>query len=175
MPWGVSVAVLAVLLVAALLGMRRGWRSRAVRTAQVVPALPARPDDLGAQRCGPLAAVYVSSTLSGQPWERIAAQGLGARSEASVRVHDAGVLIERTGTRDLLVPAPDLRAVVTAAGMAGKVVGGEGLVVLTWQAPGGLVDTGLRLRHGADRPTLLAAAGSLLETAHPTTGTETPR
>ena len=51
-----------------------------------------------------------------------------------------------------------------APGMAGKVVGGEGLVVLTWQAdpadPRGL-DTGLRPKHSADRERLIAALETL--------------
>ena len=69
-------------------------------------------------------------------------------------VFDTGVRIDRQGAPDLFVPADALRSAAAAPAMAGKVVGGEGLVVLTWQADPaddrGL-DTGLRPKHAADR------------------------
>ncbi len=167
MGWWGSVLVLLVLLGLALHGMRHGWRARARRTAGWVAAVPVRPGDLGARRAAPVEATYVSSTRAGEPLERVVAHDLGVRSAALVHVHDTGVLVKRTGAEDLFVPAADLRAVGTAPGMAGKVVGGRGLVVLTWQADGARIDTGLRLRRRADQPTLLAAAASLLAPAHP--------
>ena len=67
---------------------------------------------------------------------------------------------------DVFVPTGALRGAATAPGMAGKFVGGDGLVVLTWQAdpddPRGL-DTGLRPRHAADRPLLVGAVTALID------------
>ncbi len=67
----------------------------------------------------------------------------------------------------------------TSGGMAGKVVGKEGLVVLTWsvrQPPSaderGL-DTGLRLRHPHEADVLLRAATDLI-TATPADAGMTP-
>lgn len=167
MTWGIAtVAAVAVVL---LLAMARGWRTRATRTAALVPPPVPVPDGaaLGEPRVPVVAAVYVSTTFAGQPLERVVAHGLGTRSAAEVSVHDAGVLLRRGGAADLFVPVQDLVDVHTAAGMAGKVVGGDGLVVLTWQAHDDAgrtvrLDTGLRTRHRADRTTLTAALAALI-------------
>lgn len=164
----VAVVVLVLLAALALWRMRVGWVHRRRRTQDLVPALPVAPAELGARRLGPLDAVYVSTTRAGDWLDRVPAQGLGVRSPARVEVHDAGVSIARTGAPDLFVPRGALRGIGTAPGIAGKVVGGEGLAVLTWQAdaadPRGL-DTGLRLRHTADRSRLVQAVSTLIMTA----------
>lgn len=169
MPPAVSVAILLAACVLALVAMRAGWRHRARRGAAVVPELPASPaaDDaaLGTPRTAALDATYVSSTAAGDWLDRVVAHDLGVRSSAVVRVFDAGVRIERTGARDLFVPAAALRGARTAPGMAGKFVGRDGLVVITWQVPGTeatALDTGLRLRRGADRTPLIEAVGALV-------------
>ncbi len=172
-----SAILLAVVGVLVLVAMRVGWRHRVTRSAAVVPGLyPALAGDdpaLGAALTAPIDATYVSTTLANDWLDRVAAHGLGARSTAVVQVFDTGVLIERNGAPDLFLPAEAVRAAGTSSGIAGKVVGHEGLVVLTWQAPGfaetaeapgapGVeLTTGLRLRHTADRALLLEAAGAL--------------
>ncbi|MGY4642588.1 PH-like domain-containing protein [Cellulomonas sp. URHB0016] len=162
----VSVVVLVAVAALALVGMWRGWRGRGGRSQTFLPALPAAPADLGGTRLGPLDAVYVSTTRAGDWLDRVVAHGLGVRSPATVDVFDAGVRIGRTGAPDVFVPAGSLRGATTAPGMAGKFVGGDGLVVLTWQAaaddPRGL-DTGLRPRHAADRPRLVEAVAALID------------
>ncbi|WP_309134408.1 hypothetical protein [Cellulomonas sp.] len=165
MPTWLSVALLLALLVLALWGMRAGWRNRTRRTALLVPTLPDVPADAGPARTEPAEAVYVSSTRAGDWLDRVAAHGLGDRSPAVVSVHDAGVLLRRPGARDLWVPADRLSGVGTTRGQAGKFVGPEGLVVLTWvpdPATGTALDTALRMRHDADKEPLLAAARSLV-------------
>lgn len=165
MPAWLSVTILLVLLVLALWGMRTGWRTRARRTAALVPTLPEVPADPGPARTAPAEAVYVSSTRAGDWLDRVAAHGLGERSKAEVTVHDAGVLLRRPGARDLWLPADRLTAVGTTRGQAGKFVGPEGLVVLTWVPDtdtGTALDTALRVRHDADKELLLTAAGSLV-------------
>jgi hypothetical protein len=167
MPTWVSVAVVVLLLALALWGMCAGWRARGRRTALLVPSLPVVPDDLGDARTEPAEAVYVSSTRAGDWLDRVVAHDLGARSGAVVRVHDAGVLVRRTGAQDVWVPAGRLTAVGTSRGQAGKFVGPEGLVVLTWvpdPATGTALDTALRVRHDADKEALLTAARSLVAT-----------
>ena len=183
-----SAILLAVVGVVVLVAMRTGWRHRVIRSAAVVPALYPAPVSgdpvLGAPLTAPFDATYVSTTLASDWLDRVAAHGLGARSTAVVQVFDAGVLIERTGAPDLYLPAAAMRAAGTASGIAGKVVGHEGLVVLTWLAPrsaetaeapaaapgveaagvevpGVELTTGLRLRHAADRALLIEAAGAL--------------
>ncbi len=163
MPQWLSITVLVLLLALVGWGMWHGWRRRTRASEQAVTALPAVPDELGATRLGPLEATYVSSTTAGDWLDRVSAHDLGARSRAQVEVHDSGVLLRRSGAADVFVPAGLLRDVHTAPGMAGKFVGGDGLVVLTWAAAAGrLLDTGLLVRHRDERPALLDAVRALL-------------
>jgi hypothetical protein len=160
----VSTIAMVLLMLLALWGMRAGWRARTRRSSALVTHLPDAPAELGTQRLGPVAATYVSTTRSGDWLDRVTAHGLGVRSPAQVSVFDAGVQIARQGAPDVFVPATALRGAVGAPGMAGKVVGGQGLVVLTWEAdptdPRGL-DTGLRPKHAADRARLIDALTTL--------------
>jgi len=160
-----SVAVLAAIALLGLWGMRHGWRARARRTAVLVPSLPDLPAAPGAPRTDDVEAVYVSSTRAGDWLDRVVAHDLGTRSPARVRVHADGVLVARTGARDVWVPAGALRAVGTTSGQAGKFVGRDELVVLTWvpdATSGTAIDTALQVRHDDARPVLLAAARALL-------------
>lgn len=175
-PW-LSVTLLVALAALALTGMALGWRRR-VRGTSDVPAPPAVPDDLGAARTGEFDATYVSTTRAGDWLDRVAAHGLGVRSAATVSVHDAGVLVRRRGAPDLFVPGAALRAVGTSGGMAGKVVGGDGLLILTWaSAPGDTrgLDTGLRLRHTRETDELSAAVHDLIGTTPADAGQEETR
>jgi hypothetical protein len=170
----VSTVVLLAILLLAFAGMRAGWRSRTRRSEALIAALPALPAELGGHLLGPIEAVYVSTTRAGDWLDRVTAQGLGVRSPARVDVFDAGVRVTRTGAPDLFVPSTAVRAAATGPGIAGKVVGGDGLVLLTWQAddadPRGL-DTGLRPHHAADRTALVAAIVPLIG---PTPGAAAP-
>ena len=160
----VSTIVLVAVVLLVYWGMRAGWRARTRRSAALLPALPVPPAELGAERLAPVDAVYVSTTRAGDWLDRVSAYGLGVRSPAQVGVFDAGVRVTRQGATDLFVPAASVRSATSAPGMAGKVVGGEGLVVLTWQAdpadPRGL-DTGLRPKHAADHERLIDAITTL--------------
>jgi hypothetical protein len=174
-PW-LSVTILVVLGALLLTGMAVGWRRR-VHGPTDVPAPPAVPDDaaLGAARTAALDATYVSTTRAGDWLDRVGAHGLGVRSAATVQVFDAGVLLRRRGAPDVFVPRAALRGVGTSGGMAGKVVGGEGLVVLTWApAPDDArgLDTGLRLRHPREGDVLRAATQELIGTTPAASGPE---
>jgi hypothetical protein len=172
----VGIAVLLVVLAVVLLAMRAGWRGRAQRSATLVPVLPQVPaDELGGVRYGPVEGTYVSTTVAGDWLDRVVAHDLGSRSPASATVYDAGVLLSRRGARDVFLPGAALRGVSLAPGIAGKVVGGEGVVVLRWEAVGGrgarfagdargvtVLETGLRLRRSADRQDLVSAVRSLV-------------
>lgn len=165
---GLWIALGVVLLFVVLTGRRRLAR----RTRAVVPVPPALPADLGAVRAGPVEAVYVSSTFAGDWLARVGAHGLGDRANAVVTVHESGVHVERAGTTDLFLPATSLRGAGLAPGMAGKYVGADGLVVITWEVPAdpieaegaasALLDTGLRTRHATDRGVLVDAVRHLV-------------
>lgn len=166
----VALAIFLVLYVT-LIGRRR----LAQRTTTLVPRPPAVPgaEQVGPVRFGPLEAVYVSTTLHGDWLARVGAHGLGDRSNALVSVHDGGVLVEREGADDLWVAVRDIRSAGLAPGMAGKYVGADGLVVLTWAVPEAddvataLVDTGLRTRRAEDRGALVDAVRHLLAAQQP--------
>ncbi|HST70911.1 MULTISPECIES: PH-like domain-containing protein [Kocuria] len=147
-----------LLVVAALFALiRRGWAARVRRQSGLAP-LPGVP--AGIEERTPrlaVAGMYVSTTESGAPLERIAAHGLGVRARATVFVFDDGVLYDRDGTPPLFVPAAAITAVGTASGMAGKFVEKDGLAVLTWSLGGTLVDTGFRTRRAEDKARLVAA------------------
>ncbi|MFI8527823.1 hypothetical protein ACIGB8_25410 [Promicromonospora sukumoe] len=164
-----SIALLVVLAVFLVLFVTLiGRRRLAQRTTTVVPVPPSPTETLGDVRFGPVEAVYVSTTLHGDWLARVGAHGLGDRSHAAVTVHDSGVLIERDGADDLWVPVETIRSAGLAPGMAGKYVGTDGLVVLTWAVPEAdgvapaLVDTGLRTRRAEDRGALVDAVHHLL-------------
>jgi len=169
LPLPVAVGIWIVIALALLAVMWFGWRGRSRRSRALVPGLPARPDDaaLGEARTQPVDAVYVSSTTAGDWLDRVASHDLGFRSNATVQVFGGGVVVEREGAKDVFVPAAAVVEARTAPGMAGKFVGKDGLVVVTWRlaAPGAdgtvTLDTGLRTRHAADRPLLVDAVNAL--------------
>jgi hypothetical protein len=180
----VALAIFLVLYVT-LIGRRR----LAQRTTTLVPRPPAVPGangpadgagGVGPVRFGPLEAVYVSTTLHGDWLARVGAHGLGDRSGALVSVHDGGVLVERDGAEDLWVPVNAIRSAGLAPGMAGKYVGADGLVVLTWAVPAAddvaaaLVDTGLRTRRAEDRGALVDAVRHLLAAQQPAQAQQHP-
>ena len=150
---GWTILTLAV-LVGILLLMRRGWRGRGRRQA----ALPA-PDAVPAVP-GPLLAategVYVSTTSAGDWLDRIVVHRLGERSAARLSVHRDGVGIERA-RGSFWIGRDALTGVRREPGMAGKFVGGRGLVVLSWTLGPFAVDTGF---HPED-----LAAGEAVEDA----------
>ncbi len=151
--------------------MWRGWRARTRRQVEL-PALPDAPAARAEPVLGPIEAVYVSSTTAGDWLDRLVPHGLGERSAATVWVHAstpgpangvAGVLIARTGTSDVWIPAEALTAVRRDRGMAGKFVGPQGLVILTWSLGPAQLDTGLRTRYERDRDPLEQAVQGLID------------
>lgn len=171
---GIWVVLGVVLLTLVLVG-----RSRLVRrSAGVVPTPPAAPAEAarGAVLLGPLDALYVSSTLAGDWLARVGAHGLGDRSQAQVTVHDGGLHVARSGAPDVWVPAAAVGGAALTPGMAGKFVGKEAIVVVTWTVPAEpapadateapanpevRLDTGLLPRHDHDVARLLEAVQGL--------------
>lgn len=82
-----------------------------------------------------------------------------------MRIGRAGVLLVRQGAPDVFVPRAALLGVRLERGMVGKFVEREGLVVLTWSLGEATLDTGLRLRHRADRARVVSAVASVQEVA----------
>lgn len=157
----IPVLLLVVLFALALTGMLLGWRRRG-RSQQHLPA-PAPDAPLeqldGAPGEGPFDAVYVNTVLGERPLERVVAHGLGTRSPARLSRGAAGSWrIERTGAPSFTIPGDAVTEVTAAPGMAGKFIGGDGLLVIRWQhGPDATpLDTGLRLARREDHDLLLA-------------------
>lgn len=177
---GIWVVIGALLLVVVVTGRRR----LTGRTAGLVPAPPAVPTELDPPSAGPFSGTYVTSTLAGDWLARVGAHGLGDRSNATLTIRSdgagAGVLVERDGAPDLFVPAAAVEAVALSPGMAGKFVGRDRIVVVTWRVPGSAMapgdgrsvetapdatvrlDTGFLPRHRADVAAVLDAARALV-------------
>jgi hypothetical protein len=126
-----------------LLGMRLGWRNRHRRQA-ALPALPTLPDELGPLVLSAATGVYVGTTFAASWQDRVVHAGLGMPAAATVRLHRAGVLFERDGADDLLVPAASVVQARLAPGLAGSVVGEGGLLVIRWRLGDVELDTGFR-------------------------------
>lgn len=158
--------VLAIVLIGLL--MRRGWRRRVARDQDLPPLPGVAAGHGGSVVLGPVEATYVCTTTAGDWLDRIAAQGLGARATAAVEISARGIRIERDGVdQPLFLPAVALRGVSTAPGMAGKFVGGDGIVVITWahgrtRDSERLLDTGLHVRHADDSAAVLDQIEQLL-------------
>ncbi|MBO0610154.1 PH-like domain-containing protein [Myceligenerans salitolerans] len=180
LPMPVAVAVWVVVGLALLYLVLTGRRRLASRTRAVVPVPPPVPAEVAASLAGaltggpvpvfgPVEATYVSSTLHGDWLARVGAHQLGDRALARVSVLDSGVLVEREGTRDVWIPVGAIRSAQLAPGMAGKYVGADGLVVVSWAVSGDdagegsvLLDTGLRTRHATGRGGLVDAVRHLV-------------
>ena len=154
----VPVLLLAALFALALLAMAWGWRRRG-RSQQHLPA----PDASGLEPLGegiahgPVDAVYVDTVLAEQPLERVVAHGLGQRSKAAVSLGDGGSWhLEREGAPDVTIPAAAVAELASGPGMAGKFIGGDGLLIIRWRLGDQLLDTGLRLALRADHDLLLS-------------------
>jgi hypothetical protein len=136
------VVLCAALAVLAVLGMRRGWRNRLARQSDL-PDLPAVPADLGPVLLS-ATGLYVGSAFAGSWQDRVVHGGLGVPAETTAEVHAGGLLLRRNGASTLFVPRQWWQGARLAPGLAGRVVGEGGLLVLRWQLGGALVDTGFR-------------------------------
>ncbi|MBU1589432.1 MAG: hypothetical protein KKH51_16020 [Actinobacteria bacterium] len=137
------MAIVIALLVVLLVLMYTGWRARQRRQKDVAAPLAA-PDDLGSP-IGTFDGKYVATTAAGKPLERIAVHGLGFRSDASLTLTDAGVLVQRPGSSDVWIPRADVVDRRTATWAIDRVVEKGGLELLEWKLGESTVDSYFRL------------------------------
>ena len=152
----VVLAVIAVVLV----GMRRGWRNRASRQGDV-SALPVPPVALEPLTLDPVHGVYLGSTAAGDWLDRIVVHGLGVRSRAALEAGPQGVLMRRSGAPDVFIPSECLREARSDRGIAGKAYERDGVLVVTWDLDGRLIDTGFRADEAAQQAAAEAAVRAL--------------
>jgi hypothetical protein len=139
--------------------MWRGYQRRAARQADLPAPATEAPSPIGEGEG--VEGIYASTTTHGDWLDRIAAHGLGVRSNADVTVTGEGVFFAREAAPDLFIPAADIVGAELAPGIAGKVTGGEGVVLLTWRLGEYTLDTGFHPRAKAERERLVEAVNAL--------------
>ncbi|SDC67698.1 PH-like domain-containing protein [Actinokineospora iranica] len=145
-------ALFAAVFVLLVLLMWWGYRNRARRQAAVLPAFPAAPETvLAGVREGtaetllpPSTGVYASTVTDASWQDRVAVGDMGFRADATAHLLPEGLLFDRAGASPVWIPAESVRAARTEAGIAGKVMGRDGLLVVRWAVGGHEFDTGFR-------------------------------
>lgn len=152
----ILLAVTILIGVALLVLLVVGWRRRVRRQGGVASPKPTPALPPGAKEW---TGKYVATTTAGNPYDRIAAAGLGFRGDAVASVHADGLLIRRTGEIDLWIPREDLLGVDRATWTIDRVVERDGLHLIRWRLGVDEVDTYLRL----DAPTAFDTALAQME------------
>ncbi|WP_079125541.1 hypothetical protein [Streptomyces lushanensis] len=156
--------------------MRQGWKWRGSLQSGLpeLPVAPAAPGPATLTMTGR----YHGSTTAGQWLDRIVAHGLGARSRVELTLTDSGLEVVRPGANDFFVPAAQLREARLDKGIAGKVLAEGGLLIVTWEHGGTLIDSGFRSDRSAEHTAwveavnaLPRAAGNAIAAAHAVTDT----
>ena len=147
-----------------LAGMRLGWRHREQRQDRI-GGHGVVPTALGEPLLAPMTGLYAGTTYAERWQDRVVAHGLGRRAAMTTTLTAQGLLVERDGAEPVFVAAADLVDVGVGAGLAGKVMGPGGLLVVRWRdAAGTELDTGLRADDKGVYPDWIAAVDRL--TAH---------
>jgi hypothetical protein len=128
-----------------------GWATRR-RRQRSIPATAPVPADLG-ELHGEFEGFYVSTTLDGQPLNRVAVHGLGFRSRVTVAVTDAGIVLALPAN-NVFIPRDTIREVSRSNYTIDRVVEPDGLVLLAWTLGQGTptearLDSYLRVDHTA--------------------------
>jgi len=148
------MALFVVLVALAIVG----WIRRRRRQAYL-PAPDRVPVDIGAVS-GEFEGFYVSTTLDGEPLNRVAVKGLGFRARATVAVANAGIVVSLPGN-PFFIPRDAIREVTTAQYTIDRVVEAGGLVLLAWRLGETSVDSYFRVENGQQ---LIAAIETILPT-----------
>ncbi|MGW8765511.1 PH-like domain-containing protein [Streptomyces sp. NPDC055815] len=139
--------------------MRQGWKWRGSLQSDL-PELPTAPEQAGEAKLT-LSGRYHGSTTAGQWLDRIVAHGLGTRSRVELTLTDAGIEVVRPGANDFFLPAAALREARLDKGIAGKVLAEGGLLIVTWEHGGKLLDSGFRSDRAAEHTTWVEAINSM--------------
>src|SRR5438067_4061047 len=143
--------IVLVCFLALVWGMRVGWRRRARSQSVLVPPfpqLPGEPGEPGLETKG----LYVSTTTAGNWQDRIVTRGAGMRGRAVLRLYPDGVEVDRTGAPGFWIPRESIVDARMGSAIAGKVMGTDSLLLITWRAGDVELDTGFRADDFDDYP-----------------------
>ena len=121
----ISAILVIVLIALALTGMVIGWRRS--KRAVALPPLPSAPADLG-DLIGEFEGLYLSTTLTADPYRRVTSRGLGFRERGAVAVTSAGFVLPG----DRFIPDEAVTAVGRASWTIDRGVEPNGLNVIEW-------------------------------------------
>jgi hypothetical protein len=93
----------------------------------------------------------------------VVAHHLGERSLVELTLRPDGLDVVRPASASFFIPIAALRAARTDKGIAGKVVPEGGLLVVTWEHGGQLLDSGFRADHPAEHDNWVTAVEVLLK------------
>lgn len=160
---GAVVAIVIVAVVAWL--MIRSWRRRTERD-ETISAYP-MPSALAAATLE-AEVLYVATTPTGQPLERLAVQGLAFRGSARIELSADGLVLRIAGEPATYLPAERIVAAGEASYAIDRAVEPEGLVAITWIAQvadpehtAPHVDSYLRSRYPGDSARIIAAVNDI--------------
>jgi hypothetical protein len=140
----ILVLVVIAFFLLAVWGMRVGWRRRARAQSVLVPPFPQVPEEPGELLLPEADGLYVSTTTAGNWQDRIVTRGMGLRGRAVLRRYPDGVEVDRAGAPGFWIPAESIVDVKRAGAIAGKVMGTDSLLLITWRLGGVELDTGFR-------------------------------
>lgn len=135
--------------------MLRGWRSRQGRQA-FLPA-PVPPPATATTVTGAVPGLFVGTTFAGRWLDRVAVHGLSDRATARLSLTEQGMQVEREGAAALFVPYADIESAAPGDALAGKVMGKDGLLLVTWLLGGTALTSGFRADEHAEHAVLAAA------------------
>jgi hypothetical protein len=147
------VALVFAVIAGILLLMRRGWRARG-RRQDFLPA--PNPWAQGEPVFGPVQGIFLGTVFAGDWLNRVVVHGLGVRSRVNVVLTSSSLELDREGAESFSIPLPDLVAVRSDRGIAGKAFERGGMAVVTWNLGGTMVESGIRTTHMLDQDALIS-------------------
>ena len=145
----ISAILVIVLIALALTGMVIGWRRS--KRAVALPPLPSAPADLG-DLIGEFEGLYLSTTLTADPYRRVTSRGLGFRERGTVSVTSAGFTLPN----GVFIPDDSVTAVGRASWTIDRGVEPDGLNAISWTLGDAELTSYLRLEQpeGFDAATI---------------------
>ena len=136
------VTIAAVSMIGLYLLMLRGWRNRQRRQA-FLPEPPRATGD-ATTVVGAVPGLFVGTTFAGDWLNRVAAHRLCDRATAELSVKTDGVHIDRDGAPEIYLPHDAITEAAPGDKLAGKVMGQNGLLLITWRLGETLLTSGFR-------------------------------
>ncbi|HVV13056.1 transporter [Amycolatopsis sp.] len=139
----ILVLVVLAFFLLAVWGMRLGWRRKARSQSARVAPFPEVPEEPG-EPLLEAPGLYVSTTTAGDWQDRIVTRGMGLRGRAVLRRYPRGVEVDRAGAPGYWIPEESIVDIKRGSAIAGKVMGSDSLLIITWRLGEVELDTGFR-------------------------------